>query len=155
MVDKYIKPFIKATIDCFSTMVNVVPVPKEVMLQLPPITQTDFCAIIGLSGDAQGLVSLAFEKDVALKVVSKFVGEEIDEPNSDVSDAIGELINIIAGAAKAEISGVKLMISLPSIMHGDRFFLSMPKDVTVIGVSFDLPEIGGACKLVIGLKENK
>ncbi len=153
MIEKFVKPFIQATIECFDTMVDVVPQPKNVRAELPPVAQSHICALIGLSGDAQGMVSLSFNLDVSLAVVSNFIGEPVTESGEEVYDAIGEILNIIAGAAKALIVDSKIMISLPSIMHGEKFFMSVPKDVQVVTVSFELPDIG-EFELAVGLKNS-
>jgi len=139
---KIIEPFLKATIECFDTMMNIVPRHVGTGLATPPLQQTDIAAIIGLSGDAQGMVCVSFDKDVALKVVELFLGEPQTEINEDVYDAIGEVINIIAGNAKALIKGVHLSISLPTVMHGEKFYMALPKDASVLSIRFELPDVG-------------
>lgn len=153
MHEKVILPFVKATIDCFATMVNVTPVKKEVTMQRPPIAQADVCSLIGLSGDAQGLVAITFSNETAIKIASQFLGENLKTLNEDTLDAVGELINIIAGNAKANLEGLKLSISLPSVMLGENFSLSMPRNVPVVTVSFAIPEMGDLI-LTVSLKKN-
>ncbi len=152
MNTEIVKPFIKATIDCFDMMMDVTPEQRSVALQPPPVQQNDICALIGFSGDSQGICSLTFDTKVAVQLVSRFLGEEVTEVDEGVYDAVGEMINIIAGNAKAEMSSSKVMISLPSVMHGEKYSMSMPKDVPIIQVEFDLPEIG-EMRIMIGLKE--
>lgn len=148
---EYILPFVQATMECFDTMMGVMPEKKEITLEAPPLQQSDVCAIIGLSGGAQGLVSITFSTNVALKLIERFVGEKFTEVNEDVTDAVGEIVNIIAGNAKAQMSHLNLMISLPSVMYGEKLSMSMPKDVPALSVRFDLPEIGETT-LVVSLK---
>lgn len=150
---KIIEPFLKATIDCFETMMNVIPRHIGTTMTAPPLEGSDIAAIIGLSGDAQGMVCVSFHKDVALRVVEQFLGEKPTEINSDVFDAIGEVINIIAGNAKALIQGLKLSISLPTVMHGEKFYMSLPKDATVLSIRFELPDIG-EFNLIVTMKQS-
>lgn len=153
MDPKLYLPFVKATIECFQTMVDIDLTLKDASTRLPPIEQKELCAILGLSGDAIGLACVALSKEVALKTVSNFMGENLTEINEDVFDAIGEIINIIGGAAKSEYSDMKLSISLPSIMHGEKFYLSLPKGAPVVTLLFDSPDLG-EISLVVSLKKS-
>ena len=96
-----INPFIESTDNLFTVMMNM-----KVNRGMPYIREDVknsfyfISGIIGLAGEASGCVVVSFPTNVALRVVSKFIGEEITEMNDDVKDAIGELVNIIAGGAK-------------------------------------------------------
>ncbi|RJO69744.1 MAG: chemotaxis protein CheX [Myxococcales bacterium] len=142
MKKEHILPFVKATIDTFTTMVDVAPQQKDIAAIVPPLEQNNVSAMIGLSGDAKGMVGISMSNATALKIVSRFTGEEVTQFGEDVTDAVGELINIIAGGAKAEIHDMRLMISLPSVMHGERYYLSMPKEAPLVAITFTLPDTG-------------
>ncbi len=148
-----IKPFIAATVDTFETMMDVNPEILDVNLQKPQIDKLNIYAYIGLSGDAQGLVALTFGSDVAMKLYGRFVGEEVDEIGNDLLDSVGEIVNIVAGSAKANIPGYNLSISLPTVLHGEEFHLSLSKDAPIMYVLMNLPEVGEA-KLIVSLKMN-
>ncbi len=53
-----------------------------------------------------------------MKIASKFVMEDIVEINPTLMDALGEIINIIAGAAEAKIDDFNMDLALPSILIG-------------------------------------
>jgi len=148
-----VNPFVDATVDCFVTMMEITPALKDIIFKKPPIEYTDICAIIGLSGDAQGMVALSFSLDTAKKVSSMFLGEELEDED-EITDAIAEVINIIAGAAKAKIRDKKMSISLPTVMRGKKFMLDVPKDVPTMSISFVLPEIGDM-NIVVALRLNE
>lgn len=148
-----IKPFIDATVETFDTMMDVKAEIKESNLQAPTIDAVDFCAYIGLSGDAQGMVALTFDSSVATGLYEKFVGESAGEVNDDVRDSLGEIVNILAGAAKANIAGHDLSISLPTVMQGEKFSVSLPKDAPVMYVILALDGVGET-KLIVSLKMN-
>jgi chemotaxis protein CheX len=95
-----INPFIMATIETFKSMIKTEVKPGKVTLERHSGFQSDLSGIIGLSGGAKGSVSMTFPKITALKVVSAFIGERIVTVDEVVVDAIGELANIVAGAAK-------------------------------------------------------
>lgn len=148
-----INSFVDATVDCFVTMMDVTPSLKDIVFKEPPIEYTDICAIIGLSGDAQGMVALSFSLDTAKEVSSLFLGEDL-EVEDEITDAIAEVINIIAGAAKAKIKDKKMSISLPTVMRGEKFMLDVPKDVPTMSISFVLPDIGNM-NIVVALRLNE
>lgn len=144
-------PFVRATISTFSTMLGITPELVNASRDASPLEQNDVCGIMGLSGDAVGMCSIAFSEKVALKSMGMFLGEEMTTINEDIYDAVGEILNIVAGAAKAEYTELKIMISLPSIMHGEKVFLSLPKNAPVVTLNFKLPDIGEMI-LVVSMK---
>jgi len=69
----------------------------------------------------------------------------------DVHDAMGELINIIAGNVNGVLSGSN-HLSLPAIIHGNDFKLRFPRHVLLSEVAFSH---GGEPVVVILLGEDK
>ena len=59
--------------------------------------------MIGLSGKAQGTVVLGLSREAAISAAEVLLQERPAEINGDVTDAVGELVNIIAGSAKAKL----------------------------------------------------
>jgi CheY-specific phosphatase CheX len=68
--------------------------------------------------EARGVVVLSFYDEMAIGITERLTGKVIRNFTDDVVDAVGELVNIIAGNAKAGLEDYKLMISLPSIIQG-------------------------------------
>jgi chemotaxis protein CheX len=149
---EHINPFIRATMETWSSMLACEAKPGKVQLKKNSNLIHDISGIIGISGGAKGAVSLSFENKTAFKAVSKFIGEEINEMNEDIVDAIGELANIIAGAAKKELSEFNISISLPTVITGRGHSVNEAKDVLsmIIPFTFDNStfELGVALKSV-------
>jgi chemotaxis protein CheX len=61
---------------------------------------------------------------------------ENTEINEDVIDAVGELTNMVAGAAKAKLEEYELSVSLPTVITGQDHDVRFPSDVTPICVPF-------------------
>jgi chemotaxis protein CheX len=142
---EHVNPFIKATLETFSKMLSVQIQMGKPRLKGDTNATHDVSGIIGLSGDAKGAVALSFPLDTALDAVSRFIGEKVTEMNADVHDAIGELANIIAGAAKRDLTDFKISISLPTVVSGTghqiyeaRDVLSMLIPFSYEGKTFDL-----------------
>jgi chemotaxis protein CheX len=130
-----VNPFLKSTIDTFATMLGMTIKPGKVFLR-SETTNSDISGVIGLSGDVRGAVVMGYPSATAMKIVSAFLGEEVNELNEDVADAIGELTNIITGFAKKDLSHLNLSISLPSIVRGENHMVDMPKEAPVMCVPF-------------------
>ena len=63
--------------------------------------------------------------------------------NSDVVDAIGELTNMIAGSAKAQLEPFQMSIGLPTVIVGSDNPISFPSKSPTINIPFESPI--GAC----------
>jgi chemotaxis protein CheX len=132
----YVNPFISSTIETFKTMMKIDVVPQKPALKQTNDPMYDISGIIGLSGSAQGSISLSFPRIVALKTVSAMIGTEIKIVGPDITDAIGEIVNIIAGNAKQNLTQYNLTISLPNVIVGKDHSVVAPSGTATIVVPF-------------------
>jgi len=146
----YINPFITATTHAFKTMMNTEVHQGSPQLKKMPFPMYDVSGVIGLSGDAQGSVSLSFPMNVATKVVSKMLGTPIIENSDDMIDGIGELTNIVAGNAKGGLTQFKLSISLPNVIIGKDHIITEQRGCPTILLPFSSSL--GAFAMEISLK---
>ena len=133
---EHINPFIRATVETLQLMAKTEPKPGRVALASETGTRFDVSGVIGLSGGARGTVVLGFPRVTALKIVSAFVGEKVLSLDDTVTDAIGELANIVAGAAKKDLTRYRINISLPSVVLGENHALTGPRDIIPMLVPF-------------------
>ncbi len=134
---EHINPFIKATMETFSSMIGIPAKAGKIYLRKAGTQSYDISGIIGLSGGVQGNIALSFPKATALNVVGRFIGETIVDLNNDVVDAIGELANIVAGAAKRSLAEFNISISLPTVVTGSEHQVKDPKDVISMIIPFE------------------
>lgn len=129
----YINPFIRSTKQVFSTMLKL-----DVTIGKPTISSTlpryDVSGIIGMSGDVVGSVVLSFPTPVARQIVGKFIGQEHPPESEDFADAVGELVNMISGAAKSQFEGKSVSISCPSVIIGAGHQVARPSDTMCISI---------------------
>lgn len=131
----YITPYIDATKNVFQTMMGVaVTIGKPQIRDAIPTEAFDVSGIIGMSGDVIGTVMLSFPMETARKVVETFTGSEVDVNSEDFGDAIGELVNMISGGAKAKFEGKSISISCPSIVVGEDHKIQQPSDSICIHI---------------------
>jgi len=137
---EYINPFIESTYDLFSTMLNSKATRGNVALAKDFTNPRDIMGLIGLSGVARGMVALSFPVKTALNMVNRLLGMELHVVDDTVSDAIAEMVNIVAGGAKARLSGNEgppIDLSLPTVVRGGDFNVDYPSGSVWLEVPFD------------------
>jgi chemotaxis protein CheX len=142
-----INPFIESVTETFEQMLDVKASMGKPELSVTDSGTPDVIGVIGLSGTAQGIVALTLPVQTALKVVSKMVGTEFRSIDSSIIDGVGELINIIAGNAKAKYQGHKISISLPTVVRGSIHKMSKMENTVFLMVPFE-SELGAFSLMV-------
>lgn len=153
-----VEPFMKAVIKVFETMINVTATKRDVFIKDKYSLFGDVSGVIGLSGETEGVVALTFPKKLGYHLVSKMVHcDESDLVIEDVHDGIGEIVNMVTGAAKGILaeSGYKFSISVPTIITGYGHQLAHPRDEPVFVLLFEVEKQPFAVQLCISSKGNK
>ena len=134
-MEQYIQPFIKVSERVFLEFCQTEVKPGRVYFTTKDEYETmwDISGIIGLSGEATGAVAISMNDVTAFKITKVLTGAEHDHFDADVTDAIGEIINIIAGNVKKDFEEeLKIRISLPSIVKGKSHSIVWPSEKTRI-----------------------
>ncbi len=125
-----INPFLNATLNVLETMAFVKAEAAKPYLKKDNVAQGDVSGIVGITGAIRGTVSITFDEFSILKIVSNMFGEEMKEINHEISDAVGELTNMISGQARQEIekTGKILQGAIPTVITGKNHkLISMTK----------------------------
>ncbi|MEM1013449.1 MAG: chemotaxis protein CheX [Planctomycetota bacterium] len=130
---RLIVPFVNSVRQVMKTMVNLETTVERPKIKSDPVSSFDVSAIVNFSGDVVGSVVLSFEQDAAVKIVEKFAGTAMDPQSADFADAIGELGNMVAGAAKKGL-GYDASIGIPSVIVGQGHHVARLKDVPCLVV---------------------
>lgn len=130
----YITPFISSISNVFETMLQL-----PVSVGTPGIKNTatptyDVSGIIGMTGDVEGTVVLSFPTATAERAVALFTGMELAADHEDFADAIGELVNMVSGGAKAQFNGKEVGISTPTVIVGSGHNVYGRKSMTTIEI---------------------
>ena len=139
VLELYVKPFVKSTVHTFKDFVGY-----DIVAGNPHFSgrtldfDRDISAVIGLSGAVRGAVVISMQKKFALKMTDKLMGTQHDGLDDDVVDAIGEVVNIIAGNIKQYVEGgEQIVISLPTVVKGRDHRFAWPGKVTrILCISF-------------------
>jgi len=115
-----INPFINATLNVLEIMAFIKPEAGKPYLKKDDVAQGDVSGVIGFTGESNGTVSVTFKKPCILKIVSNMFGEEMKEINNEITDAVGELTNMISGQARKELEGIGKVFhgAIPSVVTG-------------------------------------
>ena len=150
MQAEHINPFLRSLVSTFSTMLDCEARRGEMVLSSDSGRLYPVSGVIGLSGKAVGTVVINLSEEVALKAASAMLMMEMTSLDDDVIDAVGELANMVAGQAKAELEEYELSVSLPNVITGENHEIRFPSDISTISVPFDTDF--GPLKLEIGLE---
>jgi CheY-specific phosphatase CheX len=129
MKAEYINPFITIVFDLFSTMMGCEVKRGQIGVAKKGAATREITALIGLGGPARGSVSISLPFETAEKMVSRLL----------LIDGTAELVNILAGSAKAkfcEDGGTPLDLSLPTVIRGETFQIAYPSKTVWIEVPF-------------------
>lgn len=128
----YIKPFIASIQNVFSTMMQLPVSIGEPYVKTTDEGNQDVSGIIGMSGDVSGSVVLSFPQKTAENVVALLTGQKMELGTPDFADAVGELVNMVSGGAKAMFKDKKASISCPSVVVGAGHRVARQSDVACI-----------------------
>ncbi|MDR0291158.1 MAG: chemotaxis protein CheX [Treponema sp.] len=139
VLEQYVKPFVNATLNTFKAFVGF-----DLAAGNPHFSgrtvgmDHDISAVIGFSGDVRGAVVISMKKEFAIKLADALTGTAHTEMDDDIVDALGEIVNIIAGNIKNEVpGGEKIVISLPTVIMGKEHSFAWPgKQSRILCIAF-------------------
>ena len=151
MKAEHINPFLTSTIAAFETMLGCALTRGTPFVKKGSQPEHEVSGVIGLSGQAKGTVVLGLGREAALSATEALLQERPPEINADVTDAVGELANIIAGSAKAKLESLQLSVSLPTVITGKGHCVEFPRHVTPICIPFE--SVWGPVTVEVGLTD--
>ncbi|MBI3794376.1 MAG: chemotaxis protein CheX [Nitrospinae bacterium] len=137
---EFINPFLKATTNVLSMMAFVNPVAGKPFVKKDKVAKGDISGVIGLTGPTKGVVIFSLTKPAAIKIVNSMLSEKYTDLSEEVSDAIGELTNMISGDARRELAGkgFKFEAGLPSIVKGPGHIIETITKGPTIAIPFHI-----------------
>ncbi len=129
----------KDVLDVFSTMVGMDSLSHTPIL-IDPVThfENGVTAMVGFAGTYNSVVSIHTPHQLALTFGSNMMGMEITEFDDDISDALGEIANMIAGSLKQQLShgGADIKLSTPSVITGRKYSVSTGSTADTLTLKF-------------------
>jgi chemotaxis protein CheX len=80
-------------------------------------------SMVGLAGRLCGVLSFRCDEKSALLMTSKMLGVDVEKAGAEMSDALGEICNMVAGNFKNKIAGLGdgCMLSPPTVITGSDY----------------------------------
>jgi chemotaxis protein CheX len=128
-MEKYIQPFIDVSKNVFKEFIGSdLAADRPYFVDVNTSMDWDISAIIGLTGEARGAVVISMKKELAIKLTDTLTGTSHTDLDDEVVDAVGEIVNIIAGNVKKNLEDAfRLVISLPTIVRGREHSIKWPQ----------------------------
>jgi chemotaxis protein CheX len=136
---KHINPFVDSVHDFFRMMLSSKVEKGQLGLRKAERATYEITSLIGLSGVAKGSVALSFPMTTAINIANSLLGSDYNELNRSVTDAVAEMVNIVAGSAKSKFvrgEGPPIDLSLPNVIIGSNYVVSYPSMTTWLEVPF-------------------
>lgn len=125
---QYIKPFAQVCMKVFRQFMGIeLTAKRPYLFDGNEVNCWDIFALIGFAGDVRGGVLISVKKETAFKLTNILTGTMHKEIDADVIDAIGEIVNIIAGNVKSRDgfeNTLNLKISMPLVVKGEGHSIS-------------------------------
>ncbi|MDY0190951.1 MAG: chemotaxis protein CheX [Desulfuromonas sp.] len=130
---------IEATQEVFETMIMLEATPLPSLPVLVSNFVDSVSGVVGFAGSSSGIVAIHAPSEVALAITSRLLGLEIDSYCEDVTDAFGELANMLAGNIKMVLdeSGGNITLSVPSYVYGADYHVDCVADADWVVIPFE------------------
>jgi chemotaxis protein CheX len=132
------KDFIRATVDILKTMAGMEAKAGVPFVKKDRTAEGDVSAVIGVTGDRTGTISVSFSRACALALVQGMLGDSVEDIVRDTQDAVGEVTNMVSGQARASLAakGITMQGSTPSVIMGVGHRISHQSGRPVMAIPF-------------------
>jgi chemotaxis protein CheX len=91
--------------------------------ETPSVPQLNVTSMVGLAGKLCGVLTVRCDRKSAALMTSKMLGVELEKVGEQITDAMGEIANMVAGNFKNKISdlGNNCMLSTPTVITGGDY----------------------------------
>lgn len=129
-----------ATTEIFETMIMVDINAGDPIVEKINNFKCSVSGVIGLAGSCKGMLAIHLPDKVAMSITGSFLGMDITEVDDDVTDAIGELANMVAGNIKMILdeAGKSVTVSIPSCVHGSEYTMDTVSDSERVVIPFNI-----------------
>ena len=101
--------------------------------------------MVGMAGALCGMTTIRCSSATAIRLATKMAGDEAAKDPNIVSDAMGELCNMVAGNFKAKITSLAdhCMLSVPTVISGDNYVMQAvePSEILQVALNFEASPI--------------
>lgn len=112
--------FIEGTFHILDTTASVKVKPGTPYIKENSVSKGDITGLLQIEGDINGTAALSFTEKSILAVVSKMFGEEMTQIDAEITDAVGEIGNMISGHVNTKMTemGRSVRVKLAGVKDG-------------------------------------
>ena len=98
----------------------------------------DVTAMVGLAGQLCGVLTVRCGASAAALITSRMLSVDLDEVGPEVSDALGEVCNMVAGNFKNKITGLAegCLLSPPTVITGSDYHLRSLSESPPLAITY-------------------
>ena len=153
-MEQYIQPFVQVTSSVFKEMLKLDIKPdRAYFAEKKAFLDWDVSGIIALTGGVKGLVAISLKNETAEKITKMLTNKDVTS-KTEITDAVGELVNIISGNVKKKLEDLfRIIISIPKVVSGMAHMVVIPDDrIRLLCIPFTVFENEVIC-LSINIQE--
>lgn len=135
-----VNPFLRSTHELVTTMLGGTLGRGKPGLSKGEFKSGHIMAIIGFTGKIKGSAALSMPPGTAGAMIGRLLGMDVSAEDDTAVDGLSELVNMIAGSAKTDLSravGETVNLSLPIVIRGDDFQVHSPSETRWLDVPFE------------------
>ena len=99
-----VNPFVEGTLHILDTTAFVKVKPDVPFLKTDSKMLGDITGLMEISGDLTGSAAITFSEKSILGIVSAMFGEDMTKIDDEITDAVGEISNMVAGHVTTKIA---------------------------------------------------
>ena len=134
-----VNPFLRSTLDIITTMLGGTLERGEPGISDGSKKDGHLMAIIGFTGKIKGTAALSMPGPTASQMVGRLLSMEVGEDDDTLIDGLSEIVNMVGGSAKADLStvtGETLQLSLPMVISGNSYDISSQEKARWLDIPF-------------------
>jgi chemotaxis protein CheX len=131
---KLINTFIESVIKTLNDMAQTKVKQGKPIIENKGSIKGEVAGIIGMiAGEVRGNLVIAFTSAGVFKILENMLGETHTEMTPDVTDAVGELTNMIYGSAKTTLNklGYNFEMAIPTVISGQFQVANVHSGITL------------------------
>jgi Predicted inhibitor of MCP methylation, homolog of CheC len=137
---RLINAFVDGVIKTLKTIASTDATPGKPFIEPQFVLKGEIAGMVGMvAPPLKGTLLISYGKDSIFHIMESMLGEKYDSINREVSDAVGELTNMIYGSAKTTLNqmGYNFEMAIPTVISGDFKISHADKGATLV-IPFNL-----------------
>lgn len=150
-----INPFVESLNAVFSMMLQLEPTRLRARAGRAN-GERSLTSLIGISGRLCGVVAMRFPPLTAKNLAERMLSVPVADDGEEIVDAIAEIVNMVAGAAKAKFGfDPPLALGLPTVVDGAGYQMRHPERSVWLEVPYESDAGSFSLELAFGAKEEQ